>query len=265
MNQTFFSSNLLSWYHSPRSQPSPLISPSLNPESPRFLGFTLPGSPRSSTRPTITDKGIILDLDETLVRTFSDISQIESLGLLDNPKLRSRVYHMELQDVAVAKGEGQITQLWGVVRPHVHEFLKFCFSYFKVVAVWSAGKKEYVHAIVELLFRDIRPPDYIYTNDHCHIEDAGDLSKPLNFMFTATDILRKANAYQVIILDDRLDVCRHNQEACITIPPYSPEASVKELLADEQILPILINWLMRPDIVSSKNLWKIDKKRIFSS
>ena len=110
---------------------------------------------------SLTQHAIILDIDETLVHTCEDMNQFHSLRIFTDPKmigLRRRSYVVTLDDVVERRGAGVKTQLWGVTRPHLEEFLIFCFSYYRVVAVWSAGKTKYVQAIVDHIFRDIPEP-----------------------------------------------------------------------------------------------------------
>lgn len=92
----------------------------------------------------LTDKCIILDLDETLVYSNQNIETLHSFNIYKNPKhlhLRKRIYRLKMYDVIDKKGNGVITELWGITRPYLKEFLIMCFNYFRIVAVWSAGQK----------------------------------------------------------------------------------------------------------------------------
>src|SRR3989338_4538064 len=109
---------------------------------------------------SITDKCIVIDLDHTLVSTQDPFGSLKELGILSNPDLialRNRIYHIEIEDLE-KPGVGTKYDFWWIIRPHVEEFLIFCFSYFRVVAVWSAGKRPYVEGIVDHLFRDLPKP-----------------------------------------------------------------------------------------------------------
>src|SRR5690606_31782804 len=106
---------------------------------------------------SLTNKCIVLDLDQTLLATQESINSLHELGILSNPNLlslRNRTYYFTIEDLE-GPGIGTKYNYWGVTRPHCHEFLLFCFSYFRVVAIWSAGQRPYVESIVDYLFRDL--------------------------------------------------------------------------------------------------------------
>ena len=91
---------------------------------------------------SMTDKCIVLDLDQTVIATQDDIQSLHNLKILSNPQLislRNRSYYISVEDLE-KPGIGTKYDFWGVTRPHIHEFLIFCFSYFKIVAIWSAGQ-----------------------------------------------------------------------------------------------------------------------------
>jgi hypothetical protein len=212
---------------------------------------------------TLSPHGIVLDLDESLVHTFPDMETASKLGVFSDPQLRSRVYHLELTDVSISKGIGQKIHLWGIIRPHVDQFLRFCFSYFKIVGVWSAGKKEYVEAIVELLFRDIAKPHFIYTYNDCYAEESGNLIKPLDKLFHETTIGRHINRDNILCLDDRDDVCCRNPDNAVIIPRYKPKASIESLLESDLALKDLMNWLLSPKVRFSNSPVILQKDQIF--
>ena len=109
----------------------------------------------------LTDKCIVLDLDETLVHSNSqpDINLLKELKLITDPQnmdLRNRVYKITMDDVVSKRGAGDKTEMWGIFRPGVRQFLIDCFTYFKIVIVWSAGRRNYVHTIVDKLFDGLK-------------------------------------------------------------------------------------------------------------
>ena len=57
-------------------------------------------------------------------------------------EMRRKLYNMRLIDVSDVPGEGEITDLAGIYRPYLKEFLEFCFDYFDGIVIWSAGKKK---------------------------------------------------------------------------------------------------------------------------
>ena len=221
---------------------------------------------------TLTNKCIVLDLDETLVHTSDkNLTELRSLRIMSNPEtidLRNRVYELNLDDAASLKrGQGIKTELWGIIRPHVKEFLIFCFSYFKVVAVWSAGKKKYVEAIVDFLFRDIKRPHIIYHRGHCHERSANQHTKPLEKMIKSEPGLNKYMSLEnTFIIDDRESVfINENPGNGIQIPAYNPAFNVISLRSDDIALKQLATWLLRPEVMNSSDVRTLSKKNIFNT
>src|SRR4030067_174147 len=131
-----------------------------------------------------TEKCIVLDLDETLVHASDDMDVYNRINILSDPLLmdiRDQSYVITVDDVSHKRGTGSKTQLWAMKRPYLREFLIFCFNYFRVVAVWSAGTNRYVQKTVEAIFGDIAMPHIIYTRDDCE-DVSGQLYKPLRKM-----------------------------------------------------------------------------------
>ena len=222
---------------------------------------------------SITNKCIILDLDETLVHSYVennsyDISALENLKIFSDPSnidLRQRIYKITIDDVVHKKGTGNKTEMWGIIRPHVREFLIACFSYFKVVIVWSAGRKNYVNAIVDYLFKDIKRPVVIYSFDDIEKLPNGTLIKPLSKLINNVPALNKYMSLKnSFILDDRASVFQEpNLFNGIVIPPYKPAFNLRSLRSDDIALKQLIKWLMQPDIINCEDIRILDKTKIF--
>src|SRR5581483_11219724 len=143
-----------------------------------------------------TNKCIVLDLDETLVHSHpeSHIELLRELKIYSKAEyidLRERIYKITMDDVVDKKGTGVKTEMWGILRPHVKEFLEFCFKYFKIVIVWSAGMKNYVNVIVDFLFKDIKRPLIIWDRNEIEKLPDGTLIKPLNKLINTVPGLNK--------------------------------------------------------------------------
>lgn len=217
----------------------------------------------------LTNKCIVLDLDETLVHSNENLSQLRDLNIMNNPKLidlRGRVYELSMDDVVYKKGQGIKTEMWGITRPHVKEFLIACFSYFKVVAVWSAGKKKYVEAIVDYLFKDIKRPHVIYSRDDCEKTTDNILTKPLEKMMKQEPGLAKYMTLEnTFILDDRKSVFETpNPDNGIQIPAYIPDFNERSLRTDDIAFKQLMTWLLRPEVMHSLDVRDLDKSNIFN-
>jgi hypothetical protein len=207
---------------------------------------------------SLSPHAIVLDIDETLVHTDTDINRAIELDIFSDPVLRSRAYFTDLTDVACSKGEGQKSLMWGVTRPRIKEFIDFCFSYFRVVGIWSAGKKDYVTSMVEILFRDSQPPHFVYTYDDLYFTESGDYFKPLDKLFKETTIGNYVLPGNVFMIDDRRDVCSYNIDNAIIVPEYAPE-SLEEIKQTDDTFPVLISWFLDPRVKHCKDIRTLDK------
>ena len=133
-------------------------------------------------------------MDQTLVYTYDDEKVVEE-GITSRAEyfdVRKRMYKLVLDDVMdKKKGKGEREEMWGIIRPYTKEFLRFCFGYFKTVAVWSAGREGYVDALVDILFKDVERPHVIFTYDDCEYTKKKILIKPIRSMIEKTDGLAK--------------------------------------------------------------------------
>jgi TFIIF-interacting CTD phosphatase-like protein len=221
----------------------------------------------------LTNKCIVLDLDETLVHSNENMAQLKELEIMSDPNLidlRRRTYQITLDDVVYKKGEGVKTTIWGILRPHVREFLVWCFAYFKVVIVWSAGKRKYVDAIVDFLFKDIRRPHVVYSYDQCERTSNNLLVKPLTKMIQNVPGLSKYMSLEnSFIIDDRNTVYAgyigDNPDNGIQIPSYSPAFNIHSLRSDDIALKQLMTWMLRPDVMNSTDVRELDKSEVFKT
>src|SRR3990172_9552529 len=178
---------------------------------------------------SITDKCIVLDLDQTLIATQDSIDSLKQLNILSDPNLialRNRTYYITIEDLE-KPGIGTKYDFWGVTRPRINEFLIFCFSYFKIVAVWSAGKRPYVEAIVDHIFKDIRLPHIVFTHDDILIGPGGHVEKPLTKMIESNPVLRRNMSLQnSLAIDDNSMTFYLNHDNGVLIPAYDPALSI---------------------------------------
>jgi len=225
-----------------------------------FLFSSIPDS-KSMGR---TNLNIVLDLDETLVHSSPDMTSYNKLNLNRNLDLGRRIYRLDMRDVVSTRGRGQITSMWGVIRPHVEEFLIFCFSYFKRVIVWSAGSYGYVHEIVKILFARISQPHAVFTREDCTEMD-GNYDKNLNKLFNHSVLGKSLKANNTLIIDDRpvsFNTCRNNG---VLIPAYDPAPRVENMKTDDYALLQLKAWFMQERVANSEDIRNLDKNVIFTS
>ena len=174
----------------------------------------------------LTNHTIILDIDETLVHTEENIETLEEMGVLSNPELSNEIYILSLDDGA--------TEMWGTKRPHLDDFLLFCFTYFDNVCVWSAGQRDYVHALVDHIFAPFRKPDIVFTFDDCIQNKDENWIKPLEKFYNhSTD--KEIHSHSTFIIDDRDYTFEKNEQNGVLIPPYSP-TNIEEIQQEEDHL-----------------------------
>lgn len=214
---------------------------------------------KSLSRKTTTDKCLILDLDETLIHTFEDVNTLRKLKPHKIPALRPRIYHKLVQE-----GDDEF-EMWGVMRPHLEDFLDFCFSYFKIVAVWSAGTTRYVEEIVDSVFPVDSPPHVIFTRSDCDMID--DVTKKSLFkMIEQEPLLQNVMTIKnTLIIDDRCDVWDVCPLNVIQLPAYIPNPTIELLLKDDIALEQIRWWLMQPKIINTTDTRQIPSPDIFTT
>lgn len=203
----------------------------------------------------LTNKTVVLDVDETLVHTEEEIKNLEKMGVMTYPALAGETYIISLDN-------GK-TELWGTKRPHLDEFLLFCFTYFDKVCVWSAGQRDYVHSIVDRLFAPFRKPDIVMTFDDCVQNKDGDWIKPLDKFFNHPKAKGNIFPEDTYIIDDRTYTFEQNSDNGVLIPPYSP-SNIDELRKEENNLTRLRGWFMQPQTKNVKDVRNLNKTAVFS-
>ena len=216
---------------------------------------------------SLTDHTIVLDLDETLVHSCEDMSEYTKLNVEHNPELRelsqsNRFYHISLLDDD-KNPSSQRSDLWGITRPHLRQFLTFCFNYFDQVCIWSAGQTNYVETLIKLLLKDIQSPAVIYTNTKCMPRGDGSLQKPLLKLIDENPHLNLSLEH-TFMLDDRRTVFSDcNPSNGILIPVYDPAPDPTSLKSDDRCFQQLIRWLMLPEVIMADDIRMLDKSCIF--
>lgn len=212
----------------------------------------------------LTNKTIMLDLDSTLIYTSDNFDNYSKLELYSNPKhsaLRDRIYKFDVIDVVDKPGTGVRSSMWGILRPHVYEFLDFCFDYFSNVIVWSAGQLRYVHAICDVLFIDPnKQPSLIWTYEDCEKCD-NYLYKPLikiSEQFNPSITLDKIYA-----LDDNEITFSKNKNNALHIPAYEPELTPKGINMEDPTLANITKWLMLPEVLAANDVRDVGKNDCF--
>ena len=200
---------------------------------------------------SFSNKCLILDLDETCFHTYKYMSQLKDLNILNDPKymdLRKRVYILNMKDIN-GNGDGTNHQLWGIMRPGLRSFLKFCLNYFNKVIVWSAGVKSYVEAAVEYIFRGLPKPFAVFSRRDCLNEGTNEYpmyTKPIYHLIEKNPYLSEyINMKNTYIIDDRVDYVKHNYTNGIIIPPYNPSLNIESMRSEDYALANIMKWLLQ--------------------
>lgn len=237
--------------------------------APYWIKLDIDGNNKS-----LTNHVLVLDLDETLIHSFENVEDIKKLGLRNDPELRGRIHIIELEDVVSKKGQGKTEKMYFVTRPGLDEFIVFCFRYFKKVVVWSAGRRIYVRAIVNKIFSHINEPNIVFTYDECLNPDGECNDKPLEKLYKLNpEIMSEKNT---LLLDDRIHNFEPNPDNGVLIPPYLPvvkkdikksgaaRPDKKAMLSNEDnCLKLFSEWLMKTEVIESKDVRLFDKTNIF--
>lgn len=217
---------------------------------------------------TGNQKYIVLDIDATLVHTHGDMDDFKMLkiyGSDEQLEMRRKLYNMRLIDVSDVPGEGEITDLAGIYRPYLKQFLEFCFDYFDGIVIWSAGKRKYVHKMCEYMFPLKKQPLLIFTYDDCEGDEDDYIVKPLEKLYRHPKLKGKLNETNTFVLDDREETYSFNKRNGILIPEFESDMSVEDICnhPDGELLK-LMTWLNTQEVKNSKDIRKLNKTNIFN-
>ena len=213
-------------------------------------------------------KNIVLDIDATLVHTHGDMDDFKMLNVYGNEEqldMRKKVYNMRIIDVSDVPGEGEVTDLAGIYRPYLREFLEFGFSYFDNIVIWSAGKKKYVEKMCEYMFPLKKQPILIFNYDDCEGDENNLIIKPLDKIYNHPECKGKLFPENTFVLDDRSETYSMNKRNGIQIPEFESDMSVEDICnhPDVEFLK-LMSWMSTKEVRESDDVRKLNKKNIFS-
>ena len=209
------------------------------------------------------NKCIVLDLDETLIHTYSkkDITDVQGYKYLnDNISMRGRLYRLDF-------GSSDIGYMWSLKRPGVDAFLRYVMSNFGTVIVWSAGTAHYVEKVVEWLFTPLGTyPDAVFSREYCETitvgTHKGSLTKPISKLTKERtgDIYNRINYNNCFFVDDNTISTSYNASNAITIPKFHPEPNLKSMASeDDTSLYQLIAWLETSSTKTSQDIRLLTK------
>lgn len=215
---------------------------------------------------------LILDVDETLGHAFvgeTCLKKLKESGLYDDPAYiehRDRVRIIQVKDPGEGwTGSGCDLDMWFVKRPGLDEFLCFAFEYFDTVGIWSAGVDNYVKDICSVIFvshRGIPRPFYVWSRERCS-GNMKTLSKPLTKVFEAHPEFNMSLA-NTILLDDKAQNIIANPNNGVINPRFDPKPTVESMIENDEVLPKLMAWLSRREVMEADDIREVDKSNIFN-
>lgn len=240
---------------------------------PRSIKPDLNSYYRTFRRPvkSITNHCVVLDLDESLVSCIEGTELLQELEIMTDSKhmnLRKKIFINTLTDCLDTRGTGVCEKIWGMKRPYLDQFIKFCFTYFRLVIVWTAGKPRYATALVDVIFKDTPSPDIIYDSKMIiTVNEDGEYAKPLENIFITEGITNIASLKNTFLVDDKADNSITNPCNAIVIPRFTPDPTIEgitNLEKTDKALRELMEWLMRKEVIQSKDIRRLDKSNIFT-
>lgn len=207
---------------------------------------------------------LLLDLDETLCHTFPDLKSYRKLNLgydKENGHLLHRCYMLDFIDDDLPTG-GQ-HHMWGIRRPNLDTFLKYCFSHWDVVAVYTAATEDYAHRLCDLLFKENRPHYIFHRKDCMKVEiEPGieDHVKPIKKLLNDYPDFRSHNFSKIVMLDNKASNFVCNPTFGLVIADYEPVSEVEGLHGDDKYLLAAIVTLERRRIVTKTAVESKKKK-----
>ena len=186
----------------------------------------------------------VFDIDETLVHTFDSKSGYQQAV---QQAEKNPIYELYTLDL-----DGEF--YWGYIRPYAREMLTFC-SEVGNFGFWSAGMQDYVEAIVDVLLKPIPnvKPKFVWSRNYCknalnkwNSTKEFDMKKPLENISHAISkgiiqINEPIGMQDIVIIDDRDDVCSLNLAHYFNIKAFKPDKKPKK--ADDNEFEHLIQFI----------------------
>ena len=135
----------------------------------------------------LPERTIVLDIDRTLIYTPVVVKSERNPGNTKEKELYEAIYNFRIQypkyrnvfKYTNFKSGSSIVHAWVMPRPYLDEYLRFIGAYFDHVAIWSAGIRDYIKPIVDLIFQNQNyRPEIMWCRKECRTY-RGDFTKPL--------------------------------------------------------------------------------------
>lgn len=222
---------------------------------------------------TMTKFTIILDLDETLIKSWESINFVDELEIYSNVEVYKKFIYDNSSPVIYSiysnnRYGNKEVRLWGIERPNLDIFMKFIHKYFQHIIVWSAGLPFYVEDLCRHIFKKngYPCPKMIWTRENSEYYKDGAYHKPLSKIYDQNSF--NIDYKKTFILDDKPYTFTNNPKNGILIPPYNPGNYLTPKLDDlldrsDNNLVKLINWFSRDEVINSKDIRELEKSNIF--
>lgn len=186
----------------------------------------------------MSERHIVLDIDECLVKTFSNNWNVYDTIMNSSELfyLRNRIFTIRSKGI----------NMWGIKRPYLNQFIQYIYDKFNSVSVWSAGEKNYVEAVVEEIFRDHKYPSTVMNWDNIVLDDTG-YWKALDRFYNKSN---KADPSNTFLLDNKLDNFKDDINNGLHIPDYDPLPTVEDISRDDTCLVVVMAFV---DSISQSN------------
>lgn len=161
-----------------------------------YTGYIRP-LPQRCTKECLT---IILDLDETLIRTFRPEDKMD-------PKLRK---HKDYFKFTIG-GE----KFEGIKRPYLDEFLLFLSRIANPIIIFTAATRNYAEEIIKVIFpHPERQPFALFSQENC---TGKSVIKPIDLVFEKHGDFMDENS--LLILDDRQSAYFESDQGNLVVIP----------------------------------------------
>lgn len=202
---------------------------------------------------TSTPFNVVLDIDQTLLMSnewWKDDfgKKLLDLGLFKNGNEK---------DQAIARRIYRRGEHWTTLRPYLREFINFCFQYFARRIVFSAGTREYVHSMCELIFYGSQKPDRIFSREDMDVDSRGKTVYQKCIASIARMNEPSVRFDNTLFIDDNPDYLVCNPKNCIYIPPFAVTPSREGLGQDDTTLLQIMQWLEANG--SAKSVYELTK------
>lgn len=125
------------------------------------------------------------------------------------------------------------------LRPHLHDFMSFCFKYF-TVAIYSSAKAEYVQYVLKRVVGDLKKFNFIKTRTHCRKIYKNDGWGDLEIYLKNLTMLPEYIPNKTFMIDDRPSTV-HPLDLVISVDEFRGNKSDHELLLLQEKLLKLIS------------------------